>query len=201
MTYPLASVRRSALVVALLIGAVPVSEAVVVNYSESVSGDLPRIGSPLPIFAFDVGTNAIAGNTTQGTGSADTFDFDSFAFIIAPGTVLIAGQVQLTDAALGNLGLATWQLGSGSLDSFGGTLVESIQALSPGSYSLTTTPLGAGDYNITSTGFGSSGFFQNSADYTFTFTVRALHDIPEPGCVGLLGVGLAGLGFTLRLKK
>ena len=199
MTCCSCSFTRSVLVIAVLLGTVSVGEAAVVSYSESVSGDLPRIGSPLSIFAFDVGTNVIAGNTTQGTGSADTFDFDSFAFTIAPGTALVAGRVQLTDAALGNLGLATWNLGSGSLDSFGGTLIELIEALSPGTYSLTTTPLGPGDYNITSTGFGSSaGFFQNSGDYTFTFTVRSLRDIPEPGSLALVGLGVAGLWFARR---
>src|SRR5215467_1224728 len=55
----------------------------VVTYDESVSGDLPSQGSPLPILALDVGTNTVKG--TSGVAISGISDFDAFAFTVSVG--------------------------------------------------------------------------------------------------------------------
>lgn len=169
------------------------SSAAPLAYQESVSGDLPGIGV-LPILTLDIGSNTVSGTT--GFPVEPPLDFDSFAFMIPVGSVLVSASVQLMDVA-GNTGdfvIASWRLYSGSSTADSGTLIELLEASSPGSDALTSTPLGAGLYNFTALGLGVS--LVSLANYTFTLTLREAQAIPEPGTLLLAGLALAGLAST-----
>src|SRR5262245_16322031 len=83
------------LIIVVLSWPVHLAVAVPVNYQESVSGDLPESGMPLPTFTFDIGLNTVSGRF--GTDISYGADFDSFAFTIPPGMQLTAGRVDLVD--------------------------------------------------------------------------------------------------------
>lgn len=126
---------RLVLVAAVLLGVARVGQAAVVNYSESVSGDLSGSGAPLTTFTFDVGANTVSSNASNQV---------SFAFIIPAGTELLGGQLQL---GVAEFFIAEWALFSGSLNSSTGTTVENIGGLAPGTFLLSSIPLGPGNYN------------------------------------------------------
>lgn len=165
-----------------------------IAYTESGSGDLPGVGSPLPTLAFDIGTNTVSGNT--GFNVDHAADFDSFAFTIPGGAVLISGGVVLTDFA-GDFTVASWGLRSGSANSSTGSFIETLSANSPGSASLVNVPLGAGTYNLTAGIVGAdTSTLPSTANYTFTFVVGS--PVPEPGTWGLAGASLIALAALRR---
>jgi hypothetical protein len=173
------------------------SAAMPVTYQESVSGDLTSFG-PLPVFALDIGTNTVSGTTGI---LNNTLDFDSFAFKIPSGSVLVAGSVQLADSAgsAGDFGSAVWQLFSGSSTAQDDTPLEVLDSASPGSDALTSAPLGAGFYNFSATTLRFGDFMTTQlGDYTFSLTLRATQAVPEPGTLVLAGLAFVGLAATRR---
>lgn len=188
--------RRVLLTLALLAAAAAGrASAAPVIYLESMSGDLPQIGFPLPILAFDVGTNIVSGRF--GRDAADNSDLDSFAFTILAGAVLVSGGVTLTDAQ-GDITSSTWRFGRGSANSTQGTLLEPLTSSSPGSAALTTVPQGPGTYNMTHITFGQVDPAPNTSDYTFTFEVRSTAAVPAPAGLVLALAGVPLLGLVRR---
>jgi hypothetical protein len=169
--------------------------AVPVAYHESIGGDLPDFGSPVPTFAFDIGVNSIAGRFA--TSSTAPGDFDSFAFTIPALTELVAANVSLADIE-GNISGTTWEFRAGTANSHTGTLLELVSSNSPGSYTFTSPPLGPDVYNLGHTQIGASGGGQHSADYAFEFVVLP---IPEPTSASLLAIGAAALLHSRRRDR
>jgi hypothetical protein len=117
--------------------------AAVVIYNESINGDLPVVGSPLPNMALDVGTNTVTGRI--GTSNGDSFDFDSFAFTVPAGTQLTSLSVtMLPGPETTAIDVANqWYLFAGSPNYGGGSLLEPMFVQAPDTYTFTSTPLAA----------------------------------------------------------
>jgi hypothetical protein len=164
----------------------------VVMYNESVSGDLPGIGSPLPTMALDVGTNTVTGRIN---GIQDS---DSFAFTVPVGAQLVSANVAATDVAgsSGDISVLEWILNKGSANFRGGTPVDTIDVESPGTTTFSMTPLGSNTYNLSQNSIDSTG--AGSSDYTFTFVVAATSTAaPE---AGTLTVWLTLFGLAVGAK-
>ena len=166
--------------VALALVAIAAQTASAFDYSESVSGDLPQSGFPLPTFTLDPGSNTVSGTVAAG----DPTDFDSFAFIVPAGQQIISGGLTLADLT-GNLSSAGWSLRAGSAFTNGGTFVEFVNANSPGADLIDSVPLAPGTYNLTGASLGDTG----SSSYIFSFTVA----VPEPASLSLLAIGSLAL--------
>jgi len=164
-----------------------------VSYDESVGGDLPHFGSPLPTFAFDIGTNTVTGATRFDAIHPD--DWDSFALTLPVRAQLISGQVDLVDAS-GDFWDATWFLNSGSANWSQGANLETIFSLSPGNAALSSVPLADGVYNMSA--FLLDGTPPAYANYAFTFDVRA---VPEPSSCMLHAAGIVTLACLARRRK
>lgn len=174
--------------------------AAVVIYDESVNGDLPVFGSPLPTMALDVGTNTVSGKSGD---SGASFDFDSFAFTVPAGAQLLSANVTLTDSPgnSGDINDLSWGLWGGSADYAGGSFLEFITGFSPGTYSFTTPPLGTDVYNISASSAGSSGGAPKFSNYTFSFVVTSLAAVPEPATLLMWGLILAGAPFGAKAYR
>jgi hypothetical protein len=113
---------------------------------------------------------------------------------------LVAGQVQVTDA-LGDITVSGWDLFSGTVNSFAGTLVEQLFSFSPGTDSLDFVPRGPGIYNLTHASIGSIGTPQlHSADYTFTLTVRP-GAVAESGTLTLTFLALCLVSLSVARRS
>jgi hypothetical protein len=156
------------------------------NYSETISGDLPNL-NPLPIFAFGVGLNTISGRL--GSDLSGT-DFDSFAFVVPVGMRLIASRVEMNDVQ-GDITHAFWRLHSGSAAYITGPLLAAYDPPSPGIAEL-KAPLNPGLYNISNLGFGvfTTGSIASTANYVFTFTLA-----PEPSAFVLAATSLFAISL------
>ena len=171
------------------------AQAKPVNYDESVSGDLSS-SNLLTTFALDMGSNKVSGRLGA-SNSPSSSDFDSFAFTVAPGTQLVSFQVSLEDA-IGNLASTSWSLMSGSSLWGQGTLIGNYNVSSPGT--ANGGPLQAGLYQFANTSIGWNGV-QGYTDYTFTFSVRPLNQVPEPGSLVLVAAALIAAAAGARRRR
>jgi len=172
---------------AVLASTASTAHAAPINYSESVSGDLPET-TPPAVFTLDVGVNTVSG-TCGVTPSGN--DFDSFAFIVPATMQITSGNVVLTDAS-GEFISSSWALRSGSVVSTEGTLVGNLTCPSPGTVNYPGTPLGPDSYNMWNGTFTSLGG-PGTGKYTFTMIV-----IPEPATLSLLTLATAALRSRRR---
>jgi hypothetical protein len=193
--------KTSAIVAAILaLAFAHHAAAAVVIYNESVNGDLPVFGSPLPIMALDVGTNTVTGKSGNG-GSG--FDFDSFAFTVPAGAQLVSGSVTMVDSPgnSGDLVGIDWVLNAGSPNYSGGSFLEFIFASSPGTLTFATTPLGPNVYNISASSAGNTGGPPVFSDYTFSLVVTSLAAVPEPATLMMWALILAGAPFGAKAYR
>ena len=175
------------------------ASAAPIAYQESVSGDLPATGAPLPTFTFDIGSNTISGNTSA-AGFPLVSEIDSFAFIVPAGMEVTSATVSATvvtfPPVFANPDIV-WFVRRGSANSSTGTFIESFIASTGASGGTHTTlsnvPLLPNTYNVTALdGLNAP----TSTTYTFTFTVAA---VPEPASLATLG--LASLALLARRRK
>lgn len=179
----------------LVLGCVDQASAAVVVYDESVSGDLPVTGSPLPNFALGVGTNTVKGRV--GTATGFPFDFDSFAFTVPSGTQLVSLSVAMQPGPENTVvGFDNqWYLFTGSPNYEGGSLTEFMDVPAPGSYTFISTPLSANVYNLSAEGASYGGNPPAFGDYTFSLVVTSLAAVPEPTTFLIWGLAIAGIAI------
>ena len=175
--------------------------AAVVIYNESINGDLPVTGSPLPNMALDVGTNTVTGRI--GTSNGNGFDFDSFAFTVPAGTQLTSLSVTMLPGPENTaIGVANqWYLFAGSPNYEGGSLLENMYVLAPDTYTFTSTPLAANVYNLSAEGASYGGNPPAFGDYTFSLVVTSLASVPEPGTVIVWGLMFATVTSGIKLNR
>lgn len=172
---------------AVLLGMISQANAGIINYDESLDGDLNNRQH----FIFDSGVNTISGSVTW---AYDIFssDFDHFSFSLEKGFTLTSVYV---DVELQDVGNGLWQHMGWGLNGTQETtstsahtnLFSNILPIDEGSYlfeqNSASGRLGQGDYRI--------------ADYTLKFTVAS---VPEPTSLLLLGLGLGVLGLSRKLS-
>lgn len=190
--------------------------AQLINYTETVSGDLSNLGTAPTFLNFDVGLNTVSG--TMGRPNRNSpIDADIFTFTLNPGEWLTSISI-LTFAPVSAPGFAgsffaisgsnTINLTNPSMH-LSNRLIngtgEILALLDAGAFSDTltgaqtqphtlgfTAPLGQGDYTI---------WFQElstNVDYSIGVTVSA---VPEPSTYALCGAAaLGGLALWRRRR-
>ncbi|MES2826068.1 MAG: PEP-CTERM sorting domain-containing protein [Pseudomonadota bacterium] len=165
-----------------------------ISYDEAVDGDLIYGESLLNLGA---GTNRVQGTITWSNNFKVDTDFDSFDFIVAEGSALtsISLDMSLQDVESGTWSTVGWFLDTGteylsqstSFPTISQVLFNSAMPVSAGSFDMRqdsfSGELHLGEYRV--------------ADYTLTLNVAS---VPEPAYFVLLGIGLAGIGFSRKRK-
>jgi hypothetical protein len=177
------------------------------DYSETISGDLPS--QPSTAFAFDFGANTVSGTTHLAVVVGDVHfdvDFDSFAFTLPAGSSLAAMSLAFattsSNASKADAELALcFDIGGCGAGAIGFQTVDFL-ATSPVSVDFGgALPLGSGIYTLDTHGLGIAPISTSlpeswSTDYVWTFNV-----IPEPGSIALAGLGLVLLGVARRRSR
>jgi hypothetical protein len=121
-------------------------------------------------------------------------DFDSFAFTIPSGAVLLSGRVDLSDFE-NDYNYSDWFLFAGTADWNTGTKLGLYTAFSPGSATF-AAPLGPGVYNVSHVTQSANYPTPSTADYVFAFTL-----VPEPALAGILVPGVVIVIAVARLTR
>ena len=197
ITNALHKAARKAMAAAILLGAIATNAEAVVLWDESINGDaLPADGSlsagNVDVLAnsVNVGTatpNDIIRGTFLGNGTpidrADLFRFQS----VDP------FQVDLTGYSAGSpsaFSITTASPGTSNIGLFAIAIVSGVQNNLFGA-------VPAGDWVIVIADI----FATTPAAYELTFASLPQVSLPEPGTLGLLGLGLTGLGLAARRRR
>ena len=183
--------------------------AALVNYDETVGGDLINGATT---FNFDTaGVNSVSGSTEWASSG---FDSDGFFFNLADGLQITDVSVVWSNPSLANLpnGGLSWSFLAQAFSPpplSSTTLLLSAIHL-PSSVAVTETvivvaPYTGADRYWLSNGTGRSNAtdpllpWHVSASYDMSFTIAAIPAVPVPPAVWLFGTGILGLiGFSKR---
>lgn len=172
-------------------------------YDESVSGDLSGVFTAPDLLVPGLGDNTVIGQigANGNTGATNGNDADYFSFNIGANFSLAAITVDAytfspNDPNVSFFGFVmdTAFAGQGFGDIDGFTLFNAGSGDILGD--IAGGPLGPGDY-----AFWIQETSANVVDYQVTFTTRDSSQVPAPGALALLGLGLAALLAARRSDR
>jgi hypothetical protein len=175
------------------------------SYSEAISGDLDYL--PVSAFAFDSGTNTVAGSTRFTVGFPGTphfdADFDNFAFSLPVAMTLDAITLDfLTTPINASKADIELQLCTGISDCFTGVLgTQDADLLGPSPLNVDfggAIPLTAGIYTLHMHGIGIAPVDPTQLEGWFADYVWSFHVVPESNSIALAGLGFILIFFTRR---
>jgi hypothetical protein len=189
----------------------PRVEAAPIFYDEAVSGDLSANVPAPSVFQFDLGLNVVSGSSFYlPFATGETGDMDSFAFLIPAGLLLTDARfvfdASLTPTTLG--ADSSYVFGPGNdTPQFPFLYFISLDLLQPSpiTWMNAILPIGPGTYTAQNSGLSVGGFVEPTLpgwtmDYRWEFTLTRDGDVPEPGLLALLPVGLVAFGM-LRARR
>jgi len=186
------------------------ANAALINYDESVDGDLPDPG--LTTFALDMaGNHSISGSTSWvQTSTSESWDFDEFFLTLAPSLVISNFAFSFSNGIQQNI---TAEVVHRLLDFDAGFLAQSAvydigndsstNQVNPPYGTLPMSALNYRFYNDARVQLG--GTFQHpfsaNWDWNVSITTSAVPAVPIPAAIWLFGTALIGLvGFSKRRK-
>jgi hypothetical protein len=184
--------------------------APVINYDESVSGDLPQVTcppncvAPPSIGTLGIGTNTVSGSIFQSQGSdffVNGFDLDDFSFVVPSGArleaITYAFSVSTTTSLIG-AGLP-YQLHKDPVVPLTSQVVDIAAEVSPVSIFGDVLPLGDGEYFFRHAGvslFCDPVPCRWDVNYTWSLVVS---QVPEPSSLSIPTLPREGLAVLALL--